>query len=73
MDAEFWERVISWIPAGWFLVFGWLHFILWKDAKKRDAAWGEEEKRQQRVKNLYPEQLSYEERMGVQYGPEQDE
>lgn len=68
-----WE-ILKWVPAGIvFLVFAWIHFILWKDAKKRDAEWDEEEKRQQRVKDLYPDPPSYEERMGVQYGSEQDE
>jgi len=66
--------ILYWIPAGVFvLVFGWIHFILWKDAKKSESEWNEEEKRQQRVKDLYPEPPSYEERMGVKYGHEQDE
>lgn len=65
---------IAWIPAGIVvLVFGWIHFILRKHAKKSASEWNEEEKRQQRVKDLYPEQPSYEERMGVKYGPKQDE
>jgi hypothetical protein len=66
--------ILKWIPAGIvFLVFGWIHFQLWKGAKESASEWDEEEKRQQRVKDLYPEPPSYEERMGVQYGPEQDE
>jgi hypothetical protein len=74
MDAEVWVTVVAWIPAGIVIsVFGWLHFLLWQDAKNRAAAWDEEEKRQQRVKDLYPKTPSYEERMGVQYGSEQDE
>lgn len=65
---------IKWIPAGIFiLVFGWIYFILWKDAKKSESEWNVEEKRQQRVKDLYPEPPSYEERMEVRYGPNQNE
>ena len=68
-----WE-IVKWIPAGiFFLVFGWVHFLLWRHAKERDAEWDEETKRQQMVKDLYPEPCSYEERMGVRYGPKQDE
>lgn len=55
------------------LVFGWIHFLLWRDAKKNAIDWDEEEKRQHRVKDLYPEPQSYEERMGVRYGPKQHE
>jgi hypothetical protein len=74
LDPEFWSRVVAWIPAGIVVpMFIWVHYTLWRDAKKRDAEWDEEEKRQQRVKNLYPDQPSYEERMGVQYGSKQDE
>ena len=52
---EVWA-VVKWIPAGIVaLFFGWLHFVLWRDAKKREALWNEEEERQQRVKDLYPE------------------
>ena len=32
--------------------------------------WEREQERQARLKALYPEQPSYEERMGVQYGPQ---
>jgi hypothetical protein len=74
MGADFWSTVVAWIPAGIIIpLFIWVHYSLWKDSKKRGAEWDEEEKRQQRVKDLYPEPPSYEERMGVQYGPDEDE
>ena len=74
MDAEFWGTVVGWIPAGIIIpLFLWIHFSLWRDAKKNAAAWDEEQERLQRVKDLSPEQPSYEERMGVSYGHDQDE
>lgn len=53
--------------------FGLLLIILKRDQMRTDRYWDEEAERQQRVKDLYPEPPSYEERMGVQYGPDQDE
>ena len=74
MGAEFWNRLIAWLPVGIIASsFVYVHVYLWRDAKKRAATWNEEEKRQQRVKDLYPASPSYEERMGVQYGSKQDE
>ena len=74
MDSEFWNRVVAWIPVGIIIpLFVWVHVSLWWDAKKRDALWDEEEKRRQKVKDLYPDSPSYEERTGVQYGSKQDE
>ena len=68
-----WELGV-YVPLGIVVFFfGWIHFLLWKESKVRDSEWDEEEKRQQRVKDLYPDPPSYEERMGVQYGPDQDE
>lgn len=74
MDADFWSTVVAWIPAGIVIpLFVWVHFSLWRDAKKNAAEWDAEQERLQRVKDLSPEPPSYEERMGVQYGPKRDE
>lgn len=54
------------------LLIAWVLFLLSKSEQERDDLWDEEEKRQQRVKDLYPDQPSYEERMGVRYGQKDD-
>lgn len=59
---------LQWLPMVSFGIFiAWLLFVTRKADRERDAQWDEEEKRQ-KVKNLYPDQPSYEERMGVHYG-----
>ena len=73
MYTEFWSAAAAWLPAGIVIsVFAGAAFILGKGAKKSEIAWAEEQNRKQRVKDLYPEHPSYEERMGVQYGPKQE-
>ena len=60
---------IQWLPM---ILLGmgiaWLLLALHRKAQEVDDQWDEEEKRQQRVKDLYPDQPSYEERMDVRYG-----
>jgi len=51
----------------------WLGSIVYRDERERDDQWDEEVKRQQRVKDLYPDQPSYEERMGTHYGNKDDD
>ena len=59
-----WDYV-QWVPLG--LLVAWFLSALHRVARDRDDQWNEEEKRQQRVKDLYPDQPSYEERMDVRY------
>ena len=66
--------VLQWVPLGIVVscTIG-LFMGLKVESRKFDKYWEEEETRQQRVKKLYPAAPSYEERMGVQYGPKQNE
>ena len=52
-----------------FLLFaGTLAYFARKETQATESEWKEEEERKARVRALSP-QSSYEERMGVQYGP----
>lgn len=69
------DWLLDFLPIVFLLLFVVvLGSIVRKDTEEQQAEWEKEEERKARVRALSP-QPSYEERMGVQYGPtgEQDE
>ena len=63
------EQFLQVLPLSLFLLFvGVLSYYARKETKAVDFEWEKEEKRKARVRALSP-QPSYEERMGVSYGP----
>jgi hypothetical protein len=73
MNEVIWE-VLSLAPTiivGLGIVYVWC--ALYKESRKMQAEWDEEVKRRKKVKDLYSAPPSYEERMGVSYGPKKNE
>jgi hypothetical protein len=68
-----WEY-LQWLPmTSLGMLVAWLLFSLRKASRERDKQWDEEEKRRKAVIDLYPTLPSYEERMGVRYGPKDND
>jgi hypothetical protein len=68
-----WEY-LQWLPmTSLGMLVAWLLFSLRKASRERDEQWDAEEKRRKTVIDLYPTEPSYEERMGVRYGPKDND